>query len=152
MAFAAVVGSTGFFLTSGFKRSAEEEEKKLAGSVASDISKILYLEILDATFSVDGILGAFAFTISVPLILVGNGIGAFLMRYATVKWAETVRKYRYLKNGAMYSVGALGALMIFESFGREFAAWVAPLNTLAIVAIFFWLSRQEIKRMQKNHA
>lgn len=145
MAFAVAVGSTGFFLTSGFKRSAEEQEKKLKGSGASDVSKILYLEVLDATFSVDGILGAFAFTISVPLILIGNGIGAFIVRYFTVKGLETVRKYRYLKNGAMYSVGALGILMIFESFGKEIASWVAPLNTLVIVFIFFWLSRQEIK-------
>ncbi|MBI1888533.1 MAG: DUF475 domain-containing protein [Candidatus Spechtbacteria bacterium] len=145
MAFAAVIGSTGFFLTSGFKRSAEAEEKKLKGSTASDVSKILYLEILDATFSADGILGSFAFTISVPLILVGNGIGAFIVRFFTVKGLETVRKYRYLKNGAMYSVGALGTLMIFESFGKEISSWVAPVNTLVIVAVFFWLSWREIK-------
>lgn len=145
MSFAVVVGSTGFFLTSGFKRSAEAEEKKLKGSTASDLSKILYLEILDATFSADAVLGAFAFTISVPLILIGNGIGAFIVRFFTVKGLEIVRKYQYLKNGAMYSVGALGVLMIFESFGKEIASWVAPLNTVVIVAIFFWLSWREIK-------
>lgn len=145
MAFAAVIGSTAFFLTSGFKRSAEAEEKKLKNSAASDLSKILYLEILDATFSADGILGSFAFTISVPLILIGNGIGAFIVRFFTVKGLETVRKYRYLKNGAMYSVGALGTLMIFESFGKEIASWVAPVNTLVIVTVFFWLSWRETK-------
>lgn len=145
MAFAVAIGSTGFFLTSGFKKSAEEKEKELKSSGASDISKILYLEVLDTTFSVDGILGAFAFTISVPLILIGNGIGAFIVRFFTVKGLETVRKYRYLKNGAMYSVGGLGILMIFESFGKEIASWVAPLNTLIVVGIFFWLSRNEIK-------
>lgn len=141
LTFAALVGSTAFFLTSGFKRSAEEQEKKLlSGSTASDISKLLYLEVLDATFSIDGVIGAFAFTVSVPLILLGNGIGAFVVRYITIKGVNTVKKFRYLKNGAMYSVGVLGLVMVFESFGREVAFWVAPLNTVIIVGTFFFLS------------
>jgi hypothetical protein len=141
LTFAALVGSTAFFLTSGFKRSAEEQEKKmLSGSTASDISKLLYLEVLDATFSIDGVIGAFAFTTAVPIILLGNGIGAFVVRYVTIKGVNTVKKFRYLKNGAMYSVGVLGAVMVVESFGREIAFWVAPLNTVLIIATFFFLS------------
>ncbi len=141
LTFAALVGSTAFFLTSGFKRSAEEQEKKLlSGSTASDVSKLLYLEALDATFSIDGVIGAFAFTVSVPLILLGNGLGAFVVRYITIKGVNTVKKFRYLKNGAMYSVGVLGLVMVFESLGKEIAFWVAPLNTVLIVAIFFFLS------------
>ena len=69
----------------------------------SDISKILYLEIIDATFSIDGVLGAFAFTLSVPL-LVGNGIGAFVVREFTLHNIERIKRYRYIKNGAMYSI------------------------------------------------
>lgn len=146
--FAALVGSTAFFLTSGFKKSAEEQEKKLlSGSTASDISKLLYLEVLDATFSIDGVIGAFAFTVSVPLILLGNGIGAFVVRYITIKGVNTVKKFRYLKNGAMYAVGILGLVMVLESFGREIAFWVAPLNTALIIATFFLLSWRAL-RMQ----
>ncbi|OHA64314.1 MAG: hypothetical protein A2667_02100 [Candidatus Wildermuthbacteria bacterium RIFCSPHIGHO2_01_FULL_47_27] len=148
MAFSAAVGSTGFFLASGFKKGAEEQERKVLGSAASDVSKILYLEMLDASFSVDGVLGAFAFTVSVPLILLGNGIGAFMVRYFTVKGIERVRRYRYLKNGAMYSVGMLGLLMIFESFGEEVAAWIPPLNTFVIVGLFFVLSRRALKQIE----
>jgi hypothetical protein len=144
--FAALVGSTAFFLTSGFKRSAEEQEKKLlSGSRASDISKLLYLEVLDATFSIDGVIGAFAFTVSVPLILLGNGIGAFTVRYITIKGINTVKKFRYLKNGAMYAVGLLGLVMVLESFGREIAFWVAPLNTALIIATFFLLSWRALR-------
>lgn len=144
--FAALVGSTAFFLTSGFKRSAEEQEKKLlSGSTASDISKLLYLEVLDSTFSIDGVIGAFAFTVSVPLILLGNGIGAFVVRYITIKGVHTVKKFRYLKNGAMYSVGILGIVMVVESFGRDIAFWVAPLNTVLIVATFFFLSWRALR-------
>lgn len=144
LTFAALVGATAFFITSGFKRSAEEQEKKLLGSRASDISKLLYLEVLDSTFSVDGVIGAFAFTVSVPLIFLGNGIGAFVVRYVTIKGVNTVKKFRYLKNGAMYSVGILGLVMILESFGREIAFWVAPLNTIVIVATFFFLSMKAL--------
>src|SRR3989344_9673525 len=74
MAFGAVVGSTAFFITHGFKQNAETEEKRLMQKGRSDLSKILYLEVIDATFSIDGVLGAFAFTLSVPLILLGNGL------------------------------------------------------------------------------
>ncbi|MFY9457476.1 MAG: DUF475 domain-containing protein [Candidatus Spechtbacterales bacterium] len=144
--FAALVGSTAFFLTSGFKRSAEEQEKKLlSGSRASNISKLLYLEVLDATFSIDGVIGAFAFTTSVPLILLGNGIGAFVVRYITIKGVNTVKKFRYLKNGAMYAVGILGLVMVLESFGREIAFWVAPLNTAIIITTFFFLSWRALR-------
>jgi hypothetical protein len=73
MAFGAVVGSTAFFITHGFKENAEKGEKELMKEGLSDISKIFYLEVIDATFSIDGVLGAFAFTLSVPLILLGNG-------------------------------------------------------------------------------
>ena len=48
-------------------------------SALSDVSKIFYLEVIDATFSIDGVIGAFAFTLSVPLILLGNGIGALVV-------------------------------------------------------------------------
>src|SRR3989338_8839438 len=58
MAFGAVVGSTAFFITHGFKENAEKAEKEMlqGSSNLSDMSKILYLEVIDATFSVDGIL------------------------------------------------------------------------------------------------
>jgi hypothetical protein len=64
MAFGAVVGSTTFFITHGFKQNAEQHEQQLVSgkSNLTDISKIFYLEVLDATFSVDGVLGAFALT------------------------------------------------------------------------------------------
>lgn len=60
MAFGAVLGSTVFFITHGFKENAEEHERKLLKKGTSDISKILYLEVIDSTFSIDGVLGAFA--------------------------------------------------------------------------------------------
>ena len=143
MAFGAVMGSTAFFITHGFKENAERAEKELLSGTSkkSDISKILYLEVIDATFSIDGVLGAFAFTLSIPLILIGNGIGAIVLRKLTVSNIETVKKYIFLKNGAMYSVFFLGFIMLLHAFHVPVPEWVSPLVTFLVVGYFFWKSR-----------
>ena len=148
MAFGAVVGSTAFFITHGFKENAEKMEKEmLEGSgKMSDLSKIFYLEVIDATFSIDGILGAFAFTFILPVILIGNGIGAIMVRQLTVGNIERVKKYKYLKNGAMYSIFALGIVMILDSFGLHIPKFVSPILTFAIVGFFFYKSYKEFKK------
>ena len=146
LALSASIGSTAFFITDGFKKNAEEAEKKLMhGSNMSAWSKILYLEVLDASFSIDGVIGAFAFTISIPLILLGNGLGAFIVREVTIKGMDIISKFAYLKNGAMYSIGMLGALMVLESLGQHYPFWLAPLNTFFLLGIFLYLSYVEIK-------
>lgn len=145
IALGAVVGSTAFFIVNGFKRNAEATEKELATGHMSAISKILYLELIDATFSIDGVLGAFAFTVSVPLILLGNGLGALVVRYFTIHGVKTVKKYAYLKNGAMYSIGFLGLIMLLESFGHHIQVWVSPLITFLVVGLFVYLSVRELE-------
>ncbi len=138
LAFSAVIGSTAFFITHGFKENAERSEQKLLSgeNKMSDLSKILYLEIIDATFSIDGVLGAFAFTLSVPLIILGNGLGAFVLRKLTVSNIDRIKKYIYLKNGAMYSIFVLGLVMLFDSFGVEIPYYVSPLITFIIIGFF----------------
>lgn len=137
LAFGAVVGSTAFFIIHGFRQFAEQQEKKLLSVGVSDFSKIAYLEVLDSTFSVDGVIGAFAFTFSVPLILLGNGLGAVVLRQITVSNIERIKKYKYLKNGAMYSIFVLGAIMILDGFGYHIPAWISPLAMFLTVGYFF---------------
>ena len=144
MAFGAVVGSTLFFIMHGFKQNAEKSEKNLMKSHISDLSKILYLEIIDATFSIDGVLGAFAFTLAVPLIILGNGLGAFVVRQITVGNIERIKKYVFLKNGAMYSILFLGIIMICDGFGVSFPVWVSPVVTFGVVGYFLYKSRKHI--------
>ena len=153
LAFGAVVGSTVFFITHGFKENAERaEEHMLEGSAKlSDWSKIFYLEVIDATFSIDGVLGAFAFTFSIPLILLGTGIGAFVLRHLTVSNIENVKRYKYLKNGAMYSILALGVIMLLHSFGYHIPEWVSPIVTFGITGAFFWKSVRAIKNEKVSH-
>ncbi|MFA6908121.1 MAG: DUF475 domain-containing protein [Candidatus Micrarchaeia archaeon] len=148
MAFGAVVGSTAFFITHGFKQNAEQHESQLlhgGSSGMADWSKILYLEVIDSTFSIDGVIGAFAFTLAVPLILLGNGLGALVVRELTIRNIETVKKYVYLKNGAMYSIFVLGIIMLADAFGAHIPAYVSPLATFACIGYFFWKSHERIK-------
>ena len=145
MALGAVVGSSLFFITHGFKQNAEAQERKLLGSAQSDLSKLFFLEIIDTTFSIDGVLGAFAFTLSVPLILLGNGFGAVLVRELTIRNIENIKKYVYLKNGAMYSILVLGIVMVLHSFGFNIPEYVSPLSTFIIIGYFFWKSKVELK-------
>lgn len=148
MAFGAVLGSTAFFIIHGFKGYAEEAEKRMleGGEKMGDYSKIFYLEVIDAAFSIDGIVGAFAFTFSIPIILIGSGIGALVVRQLTVSNIENVKKYKYLKNGAMYSIFILGIIMVAESFGMHIPHWLSPIVTFAIVGHFFYKSHKELKK------
>lgn len=147
MAFGAVVGSTAFFITHGFKQNAELAEKNLAAGGLSDISKILYLEVIDATFSIDGVLGAFAFTLSVPLILIGNGLGAIVVRQLTLGNIENIKKLIYLKNGAMYSILVLGLIMVLDAFGMHIPSYVSPVVTFVIIGFFFVKSYRHLKTL-----
>lgn len=144
LAFSAVVGSTAFFIIHGFRQFAEEQERKMLGGNMSDISKLAYLEVLDSTFSIDGVIGAFAFTFSIPLIILGNGLGALVLRKLTVSNIENIKKYLYLKNGAMYSILFLGVIMISDSFGFHIPVWLSPIITFGTVGYFFLKSRREI--------
>jgi hypothetical protein len=145
MAFGAVIGSTAFFIVHGFRQNAEEQERKMMRGNMSDISKLFYLEVIDATFSIDGVVGAFAFTLSVPLILIGNGIGALVVRELTARNVERIKKYVFLKNGAMYSILVLGTIMIMDGFGVHIPPWLSPVATFGIVGFFLAKSIRYIK-------
>jgi uncharacterized protein len=149
LAFGAVVGSTAFFITHGFKQNAEASEKKLSKSGLSDLSKIMFLEIIDATFSVDGVLGAFAFTLSVPLIVAGNGLGAYIVRKFTIGNIDRIKKYIFLKNGAMYSIFFLGVIMLANAFGVKIPNYLSPLVTFAVVGYFFLKSHYHLKKQAR---
>ena len=156
MAFGAVVGSTAFFIVHGFRQNAEQaEHRMLHSSDMTDVSKIFYLEVIDATFSIDGVIGAFAFTMAVPLILIGNGVGALVVRELTLRNVENIKNYRYLKNGAMYSILFLGIIMILDSFGIHIPFWVSPLITFGVVGFFLVKSIREMPGApgsDKHHA
>jgi hypothetical protein len=78
----------------------------------------VYLEVLDASFSLDGVLGAFAITSNVLLIMAGLGIGAVWVRSLTVFMVRrgTLEAYRYLEHGAHYAIAVLAMVMLAGAF------------------------------------
>jgi uncharacterized protein len=77
----------------------------------------LYLELLDASFSLDGVVGAFTLTSNLWLMMLGLGIGAIFVRSLTVLFLERgiLKQWRFLSHGAHYSIGALGVIMLLKN-------------------------------------
>ena len=94
----------------------------IAGSTTSMLARgglgaFLYLEVLDASFSFDGVIVAFALTTNILLIAIGLGIGAMYVRSMTIMLVErgTLAEFRYLEHGAFYSIFALSVIMFLQS-------------------------------------
>ncbi|HXH54152.1 MAG TPA: DUF475 domain-containing protein [Gammaproteobacteria bacterium] len=79
--------------------------------------QFLYLEVLDASFSLDGVIGAFAITKDIVIILIGLTIGAIFVRSITLFLVHkgTLNKYRFLEHGAHYAIGALAVIMLVST-------------------------------------
>lgn len=80
----------------------------------SGVAGFLYLEVLDASFSLDGVIGAFAMTTDVVIIMIGLAIGALFVRMLTVHLVQkgTLEKFVFLEHGAHWGIGALAAIML----------------------------------------
>jgi len=100
-------------------------------------ARMIYLEVLDSIFSIEGVLGAFAFTFSVPLIVIGNGIGAIIVRNVTAIHGPKIRAIGFIKTGAMYAMGFIGLIMICEGLGSQLPPWFPFLTTLVAMGLAF---------------
>ena len=85
--------------------------------VRSGVASFLYLEVLDASFSFDGVIGAFALSNNLFVIAIGLGIGAMFVRSLTIMLVEkeTLASYRYLEHGAFYAIIALAVMMFLNA-------------------------------------
>ncbi|MDR1349852.1 MAG: DUF475 domain-containing protein [Zoogloeaceae bacterium] len=115
---AAGVGGVALFLLVNsldyfFAREAEGE-KAVVMAKRNGVASFLYLEVLDASFSFDGVIGAFAITRDVVIIVLGLGIGAMFVRSLTVHLVRrgTLDEYVFLEHGAHYAIGALAIIML----------------------------------------
>jgi hypothetical protein len=103
----------------------------------------IYLELLDASFSFDGVVAAFAITKNVILIAAGLGIGALYVRSLTVYLLRkgTLTRYIYLEHGAYYAVGALAAMLLL-SIGYEIPSFVTGIISVSIIGLALQSSRR----------
>ncbi|MFC8078826.1 DUF475 domain-containing protein [Streptomyces sp. NPDC057307] len=139
------------------EREHEEEEKAkaegkqvsavgLAGKAAFFL--FLYLEVLDASFSFDGVIGAFAITNHIFWMALGLGIGAMYVRSLTVYLVRqgTLDDYVYLEHGAHYAIGALAAILLI-TIEHEIHEIITGLVGIVLIAASFWSSVVRNKRV-----
>lgn len=115
--FAAVCGLVTFLAVELVAHFLDSEKEVQSAAAKGGFGAFLYLEVLDASFSFDGVIGAFALTQNLFLIAIGLGIGAFYVRSMTIMLVErnTLSEFRYLEHGAFYSVLALSVIMYTQS-------------------------------------
>lgn len=96
----------------------------------------IYLEVLDASFSFDGVVGAFAITHNLFIIMIGLSIGAFFVRSLTMMFVEqqTLARFLYLEHGAFYAIGALAVIMLFDPL-LHFPEWFTGLIGAGIIVL-----------------
>lgn len=102
--------------------------------VKQGVAGFLYLELLDMSFSFDSVLGAFAITTNIFLIMLGLGIGAMFVRSMTIHLVETgtLNTYRYLEHSAFWAIGSLAVIMLLSSH-YHFPEWIT--GTIGAVMI-----------------
>lgn len=102
----------------------------------SGFASFMYLEILDASFSFDGVIGAFALTNNFFIIAIGLGIGAMFVRSLTIMMVEegTLGQFRYLEHSAFWAIGALATIMFLGAFMHISEVLTGALSVVFIVA------------------
>ena len=99
-------------------RALDRADAVRGAAATGGFGAFMYLEVLDASFSFDGVIGAFALTQNPFLIAIGLGIGAFYVRSMTMMLVErqTLAQFRYLEHGAFWSILALAVAMFTQAF------------------------------------
>ncbi|MEV6795643.1 DUF475 domain-containing protein [Streptomyces sp. NPDC051320] len=138
------------------EQEAEEEARKSGSSVAAVVLAgkaaffmFLYLEVLDASFSFDGVIGAFAITNDIVLMALGLGIGAMYVRSLTVYLVRqgTLDDYVYLEHGAHYAIGALSGILLV-TIQYEINEVITGLVGVVLIAWSFWSSVRRNRRIE----
>ncbi|MGE5952047.1 MAG: DUF475 domain-containing protein [Qipengyuania vulgaris] len=127
---------------------AREARKKAAGEIVkSGLGGFLYLEVLDASFSFDGVIGAFALSNNMVIIALGLSVGAMFVRSMTIHLVKTgtLAQYRYLEHGAFWAIIVLGIIMLLS------ARWHIPetitgLLGAVLIGLSFWWSVRHNRR------
>lgn len=124
----------------------KSEMQKITGKAG--IGLFLYLEILDASFSFDGVIGAFALSNNFFIITIGLAVGAMFVRSLTIMLVNkgTLNEYIYLEHGAHYAIGILGILMFINTFNHV-PELITGLVGIGFILFSFYSSLQHNKKM-----
>jgi hypothetical protein len=150
---AGCIGIMLFIIIQGVANSFKvDHSKEVAGAVAAGGAALfIYLNVLDAAFSLDGVIGAFALTNAIPIIFVGLGIGAYFVRTITVFLVErkTLDSLVYLEHGAHWAIFGLAFSMLLSLLFHIPEA-VIGLIGLVFVVFSYISSRRELTRSKQS--
>ncbi len=143
---AGIIGIILFTLTEGIAHGLGVETK---GATRSGLMLFIYLNILDSAFSLDGVIGAFALTTSLPIIVVGLGIGAYFVRSLTVYLvrAKTLESLVYLEHGAHWAIFGLAITMFAGLVVHVPEVLIATIG-LGFIALSYVSSRKANKLLE----
>jgi uncharacterized protein len=138
---AGVFGLVCYIAVDGLGSAMEVDPRQIRSLQRASAASFLYLEVLDASFSFDGVIGAFALTNNLFVIAIGLGIGAMFVRSLTVMLVErgTLAAYRYLEHGAFWAIGALSVLMLVGTV-VDVPEVVTGLVGAAFIGLSLWTS------------
>ena len=141
VAIAYFLGILSYSLLKGVNEALSSE------GVKNGLMGLLYLEVLDASFSFDGVIGAFAITSNILIIMLGLGIGAMFVRSLTIWMVEkgVLNEYKYLEHGAHYAIGVLAVIMLLKIF-IEVGEVITGTLGLLLLTVAFIHSKLEVKQ------
>lgn len=148
---ASIIGTIvhiGLELFGDYFGSKQSGVKQLVGMAA--FASFVYLNVLDMSFSLDGVIGAFAITNDVILIMAGLGAGALWVRSLTVYLTRTgtLAKYRYLEHGAHWAILALGIVMLIKLYHVEPPEWFV--GSIGIIFVAVAIASSVIERRREK--
>lgn len=138
---AAIWGLLTFLLVEVLGGVLDRSQQVLAGAAKGGLGAFLYLEVLDASFSFDGVIGAFALSSNLFVIAIGLGVGAMYVRSMTIMLVErgTLAQYRYLEHGAFYAILILSVIMYVQTL-THIPEVITGLGGAALIGISLWSS------------
>jgi len=116
--YAGIAGILTYLAVQAVETFLETSDGQSLNLERASLGAFIYLEVLDASFSFDGVVGAFAITNNLFIIAVGLGVGAMFVRSLTIMMVEkgTLNAYEYLEHGAFYAVLSLAIIMMLNTF------------------------------------
>lgn len=147
---AGIFGLVTFIAVEGINKMLElyEERKRLTGAVVkSGLGGFLYLEVLDASFSFDGVIGAFALSNNMVVIALGLSIGAMFVRSITIHLVRkgTLAQYRFLEHGAFWAIIVLGGIMLVSARVHIPETFTGLIGAILIGLSLWWSVRYNRK-------
>lgn len=138
---AAIWGLLTFLLVEIVGGLLDQGQQTRGAAARGGLGAFLYLEVLDASFSFDGVIGAFALSQNLFVIAIGLGIGAMYVRSMTIMLVErgTLRQFRFLEHGAFYAILILSVIMYVQTI-VHIPEVITGLGGAALIGVALWSS------------